>query len=99
MAAGEFLRQHHRVLFRDDRLRKRFNTELFNGFDFDPTMLRIGAMNVALHGRNGAASMAAEGIGEVPGACEKRVKNPNGPSCFFSLQGITEGCRAPMANR
>jgi type I restriction enzyme M protein len=27
---------------------------LFNGFDFDPTMLRIGSMNMALHGVEGA---------------------------------------------
>src|SRR5512133_3080954 len=27
---------------------------MFNGFDFDPTMLRIGSMNMALHGVEGA---------------------------------------------
>jgi type I restriction enzyme M protein len=41
-------------LFRDDKLRRHFNEGLFNGFDFDPTMLRIGSMNMALHGVEGA---------------------------------------------
>ena len=35
---------------RDDKLRHHFNEKLFNGFDFDNTMLRIGSMNMLLHG-------------------------------------------------
>jgi type I restriction enzyme M protein len=54
VAAGEYLRKHHAALFRDDKLRRHFNENLFNGFDFDPTMLRIGSMNMALHGAEGA---------------------------------------------
>lgn len=54
VAAGDYLRKHHAALFRDDRLRRHFNESLFNGFDFDPTMLRIGSMNMALHGVEGA---------------------------------------------
>lgn len=54
VAAGEYLRKQHAALFRDDKLRQHFNESLFNGFDFDPTMLRIGSMNMALHGVEGA---------------------------------------------
>jgi type I restriction enzyme M protein len=54
VACGEYLRKHHGTLFRDDKLRRHFHEGLFNGFDFDPTMLRIGAMNMALHGVEGA---------------------------------------------
>jgi type I restriction enzyme M protein len=54
VAAGEYLRKHHAPLFRDDTLRRHFSEGLFNGFDFDPTMLRIGSMNMALHGVEGA---------------------------------------------
>jgi type I restriction enzyme M protein len=50
VGAGEYLRDHHSALFRDERLRKHFHTGLFHGFDFDATMLRIGAMNMTLHG-------------------------------------------------
>src|SRR5215204_3651234 len=54
VAAGEYLRKHHGDLFKDEKLRRHFHESLFNGFDFDPTMLRIGAMNMALHGVEGA---------------------------------------------
>lgn len=30
--------------------RKHFHNSMFNGFDFDGTMLRIGSMNMLLHG-------------------------------------------------
>ena len=50
VAAAEYLRRHHPELMRDTKLRKHFHEGMFNGFDFDGTMLRIGAMNMMLHG-------------------------------------------------
>lgn len=50
VAAGEYLRNHHPGIFRDEALRKHFHETMFNGFDFDSTMLRIGSMNMQLHG-------------------------------------------------
>lgn len=50
VAAGEYLRQHHPGLFRNEKQRKHFHTRMFHGYDFDPTMLRIGSMNMTLHG-------------------------------------------------
>jgi type I restriction enzyme M protein len=50
IAAGEYLRQHHAALFRNEKQRKHFHTRMFHGYDFDPTMLRIGSMNMMLHG-------------------------------------------------
>ena len=50
VAAGEYLREHHPEIFRDAKLRKHFHYGLFHGFDFDNTMLRIGSMNMLLHG-------------------------------------------------
>lgn len=50
VAAGEYLREHHPEMLRDADTRKHFHTNMFHGFDFDPTMLRIGAMNMTLHG-------------------------------------------------
>jgi type I restriction enzyme M protein len=38
VAAGEYLREHHPEMLRDDRLRKHFHEKLFHGFDFDNTM-------------------------------------------------------------
>jgi type I restriction enzyme M protein len=50
IAAGEYLRREHPEVLTDPKLRKHFHEKLFNGFDFDPTMLRIGSMNMILHG-------------------------------------------------
>ena len=50
VAAGESLRRHHPQLFYDAKLRQHFHHGMFHGFDFDSTMLRIGSMNMLLHG-------------------------------------------------
>lgn len=50
VGASEYLREHHPEIFRDDQLRRHFHERSFHGFDFDPTMLRIGSMNMILHG-------------------------------------------------
>jgi type I restriction enzyme M protein len=50
VAAGEYVRKHHPEVMREAKLRKHFHNTMFNGFDFDGTMLRIGAMNMILHG-------------------------------------------------
>lgn len=50
VAAGEYLRKHNPKLFTNEKQRKHFHKEMFHGFDFDPTMLRIGSMNMTLHG-------------------------------------------------
>ena len=54
VAASEYLRHEHPEVMQDPNLRKHFHNDAFNGFDFDPTMLRIGAMNMMLHGVQGA---------------------------------------------
>ena len=50
VAAGEYLRERHPNLLHDAKLREHFHRGLFHGFDFDNTMLRIGSMNMLLHG-------------------------------------------------
>ena len=50
VAVGEYLRKRHPELLHDARHREHFHHRLFHGFDFDNTMLRIGSMNMLLHG-------------------------------------------------
>lgn len=50
VAAGEYLREHHPEIFRRDKPRQHFHEGMFHGYDFDGTMLRIGSMNMLLHG-------------------------------------------------
>lgn len=50
VAAGEYLRERHPTLLHDRALNQHFHHGMFHGFDFDSTMLRIGSMNMLLHG-------------------------------------------------
>lgn len=50
MAAAEYVREKHPTLLLNRKQRDHFHQEMFHGFDFDNTMLRIGSMNMLLHG-------------------------------------------------
>jgi type I restriction enzyme M protein len=51
IAASEYLVEHHSdSIYKDAKARNKFNEGTFHGYDFDPTMLRIGSMNMLLHG-------------------------------------------------
>ena len=50
VVAGEYLRERQSNLLHDAELSDHFHHGLFHGFDFDNTMLRIGSMNMLLHG-------------------------------------------------
>ena len=51
VAASKHLVEHHGDrIYKDAQARRRFNEGTFHGYDFDTTMLRIGSMNMLLHG-------------------------------------------------
>jgi type I restriction enzyme M protein len=50
VAVGEFIRRNHPEALHDAKLREHFHRKMFHGFDFDNMMLRIGSMNMLLHG-------------------------------------------------
>ena len=51
VAASEHLVEHHSdTIYKDAAARRRFSEGTFHGYDFDNTMLRIGSMNMLLHG-------------------------------------------------
>ena len=50
VAASEHIREQHPTALTDTDLSDHFHSRMFNGFDFDNTMLRIGSMNMQLHG-------------------------------------------------
>ena len=50
VSSQAYLRENHADLFLVQGLREHFNNNMFYGFDMDRTMLRIGAMNMMLHG-------------------------------------------------
>ena len=50
VAASEYIREHRPEALTDAKQRKHFHESMFHGYDFDATMLRIGSMNMLLHG-------------------------------------------------
>ncbi|MDG4806497.1 class I SAM-dependent DNA methyltransferase [Micromonospora sp. WMMD1120] len=50
MEASEYVRREHDYLFHEPKRNEHFHHEMFHGFDFDSTMLRVGSMNMLLHG-------------------------------------------------
>lgn len=51
VAAAEYLQKHHgKDIYANTEAARRFNHDTFHGFDFDNTMLRVGSMNMLLHG-------------------------------------------------
>jgi len=50
VATAEYLEDHHKDALRNKEVRRHFDEDMFHGSDFDSSMLRIGAMNMTLHG-------------------------------------------------
>ncbi|TSD98202.1 SAM-dependent DNA methyltransferase [Skermania sp. ID1734] len=50
VAASEYVRRTHPTAMTDATQRHHFHRSMFHGYDFDSTMLRIGSMNMLLHG-------------------------------------------------
>jgi type I restriction enzyme M protein len=51
VAAAEYLQKHHgQAIYANTESARHFNHDTFHGFDFDSTMLRVGSMNMLLHG-------------------------------------------------
>ena len=50
VSAAEHIRREHATELLDPKVLKHFDERMFHGYDFDNTMLRIGSMNMQLHG-------------------------------------------------
>lgn len=50
VAASEYVRETHPTALTDAKQRQQFHNSMFHGYDFDSTMLRIGSMNMLMHG-------------------------------------------------
>lgn len=70
VAAGEYLRDRHPDLLSDPAQAHHFHNAAFHGYDFDNQMLRIGSMNLQLHGVQNPAiayrdSLAQDHAGDI----------------------------------
>ncbi|MBR0342509.1 MAG: SAM-dependent DNA methyltransferase [Oscillospiraceae bacterium] len=69
--AQEYLRQNEGDLFLTAKLRDHFNNDMFYGYDMDRTMLRIGAMNMLLHGVDNPVIEYRDSLSEMNTDSEK----------------------------
>jgi type I restriction enzyme M protein len=100
VAAGEYLREHHPKVLTDKKLREDFHEQMFHGFDFDNTMLRIGSMNMLLHGVENPVITYRDSLAEEHGGEEEKyslvLANPpfagslDYESCAKSLQKVVK---------
>jgi type I restriction enzyme M protein len=70
VSAAEHLRNHYPEVETDPGLREHFHNKAFHGYDFDNQMLRIGSMNLQLHGVDNPSiaykdSLAQEHAGDL----------------------------------
>jgi len=65
VAAGEYVHEHHPEWFHEKNFTKHFNSNMFTGVEFDPTMLRIGAMNLQLHGIDNPKLIGRDALSEA----------------------------------
>lgn len=64
VASSEYIRQNQNDGFFVSELAKHFNQDMFHGNDMDQTMLRIGAMNMMLHGVDNPKIAYRDSLGE-----------------------------------
>ncbi|MBR3954796.1 MAG: N-6 DNA methylase [Clostridia bacterium] len=50
LGAAKYINEHYEKELLNTKNRNHYNKTMFSGFDTDPSMLRIGAMNMLLHG-------------------------------------------------
>ena len=68
ISAAEYMQNQYPEMLTDSVSRNHFNNTMFHGFDFDETMLRIGVMNMILHGVENPNVSYRDSLSEGAGA-------------------------------
>lgn len=72
VSVGEYIYEKHQDWFTKKDFRNHFNNSMFNGIEFDPTMLRIGAMNMQLHGMDNPTLIGKDALSEANADIENK---------------------------
>ena len=67
VSAGEYIHEKHPEWFHEKDFREHYNSKMFTGIEFDSTMLRIGAMNLQLHGIENPTLIGKDALSEGNG--------------------------------
>lgn len=65
VSSAEYLYENNQDWFLDSTFRKHFHNRMFTGVEFDATMLRIGAMNLQLHGIESPQLIGKDALSEA----------------------------------
>ena len=65
VGASEYVHEHHEDWFHEPAFRQHYNSNMFTGIEFDSTMLRIGAMNLQLHGIESPQLLGLDALSEA----------------------------------
>jgi type I restriction enzyme M protein len=65
VATGEYVHEHHPDWLHEPSFKEHFNSDMFTGIEFDSTMLRIGAMNLQLHGIDNPQLIGRDALSEA----------------------------------
>ncbi|MEN8134459.1 MAG: class I SAM-dependent DNA methyltransferase [Thermodesulfobacteriota bacterium] len=72
VGSGQYLHDNHPDWFYEKEFRDHFNSKMFTGIEFDSTMLRIGAMNLQLHGIDNPHLIGKDSLSESNGDLRER---------------------------
>lgn len=107
VAASEYLNEHHgEEIFKTPEALARYNNDTFYGYDFDNTMLRIGSMNMLLHGVENPHIENRDSLSELHAGIESQfsliLANPpfagslDYESCAKNIQEIVKTKRTEL---
>jgi type I restriction enzyme M protein len=100
IAASEHLRTHHGdAIYKTAASRRKFNSGTFHGYDFDSTMLRIGSMNMLLHGVENPDIRYRDSLAQADQLEEEKyslvlANPPFAGSLDYSLRSVSYECTA-----
>jgi type I restriction enzyme M protein len=65
VVTSEYIREHFEKELFDPKVMEHFQNKMFMGMEFDPTMIRIGAMNLILHGIENPQLLDVDALSEA----------------------------------
>lgn len=71
VAASENIHQKNQDWFLEKEFREHFNSDMFNGIEIDPSMMRIASMNMQLHGMENPNLIDGSALAESNGESSK----------------------------
>ena len=67
VAASQYVHEKHEDWFMEQEFREHYNANMFNGIEIDPSMMRISAMNLQLHGMENPTLIGNSALSESNG--------------------------------